>query len=210
MYFGVDSFNWWYTFLFPGTITLGASMITMKDKKMNNRAVLSIPVELNKVWLSKVLICLATQTAACLILLLGIIIGGSILFVGKVPIFNGIAGMIVIIITFAWQIPFCLYLSYRTGIFSTIILNMGANIIVGTLTATMGKLWINPYGIPSRLMCPILKVLPNGLPAVNGSITFKPELLSYDTLIPGLIVSIAFMILITVLTARWYERQETI
>ena len=71
------------------------------------------------------------------------------------------------------------------------------------------NIWmISPYTYPSRLMIPILKILPNGLYAETGSVTFKPELLSYDVILPGIVISVVLFLLFTYVTAKWFEKQE--
>ena len=57
-------------------------------------------------------------------------------------------------------------------------------------------------------MCPILKILPNGLMAVLESQTFVPEVLDISQIPFALTVSIILFILITYVTAKWYEKQE--
>lgn len=211
MYFQIDCYNWWYTMILPGSISLGCTLVAVKDKKMKNRAVLSLPINLRKVWTSKVLVCTAMLIGASMILFLGSSVLGGILNldkVGRIPIFNGLVGILLLAITFLWQIPLCLFLGSKIGMFPTILINIAAYMVLGILAATENIWWMIPYAIPARLMCPILKVLPNGLPAVEGSMTFKPELLSNSVILPGVIITVILFIILTMVTAKWYEGQE--
>ncbi len=211
IYFQIDAYNWWYAMILPGMVSLGCTLVAAKDKKMKNRAVLSLPVDLKKVWLGKILVCVAMVAMASLILFIGTSFLEGVLNISKmenIPIFNGFIGSLVLTITFLWQIPLCLYLGSKLGIFPTILINIGAYMVLGIIFATENILWMVPYAIPARLMCPILKVLPNGLPAIEGSVTFKPELLSTRVIIPGIIITLILFVIFTIVTTKLYERQE--
>ena len=76
-------------------------------------------------------------------------------------------------VTVLWQVPFCLLLYYRWGILPALIVNMVMN-IAGVVMAP-GPFWIlNPWAAPSRLMTGVIGVLPNGLLAIPGSVTYTP------------------------------------
>ena len=89
---------------------------------------------------------------------------------------------------------------------AAIVINMAANVILSSNAATE-TLWQIPYAIPARLMCPVLKILPNGLPAEPGSITFTQELLSWNSILPGVVISVFCFLLITEICVRLYERK---
>jgi len=210
-YFEINSYNWWYTTTLPGMISLGCALVAAKDKKMKNMAVLSMPVDLKKVWISKILVCIVMIAFASLIHLLGNVIIGNIFGIGqwgKAGMLNVVLASIILIITFLWQVPLCLFLTSKIGLFPTVLINIGAYLILGVVLAVKKVLWIIPYAIPSRLMCPMLKVLPNGLPAVPGTETFTPELLSGSVILPGIIITAVLFVILTFATAKWYEGQE--
>lgn len=210
-YFEGNSYNWWYASILPGMISLGCSLVAVKDKKMKNMAVLSLPVDLRKVWIAKILVCVVIITFASVIHLIGNIIIGNIFGIGqlgKVAASSALLGTLILIVTFLWQAPLCLFLSGKIGMFPTILINLAAYMILGIIFAIKKILWITPYAIPARLMCPVLKTLPNGLPAIPGNTTFTPELLSTNVILPGIIITIVLFIVLTILTAKWYEGQE--
>ena len=62
--------------------------------------------------------------------------------------------------------------------------------------------WVFPMAIPVRLMCPVLGILPNGLPVPNGS-----GLWDSGVLIPGMLLSLAWFLVLTVLTCAWFQRK---
>jgi len=211
MYFQVESYNWLYSIILPGMISLGCTLVAAKDLKMKNRAVLSLPINLKKVWFAKVLVCIVMIFIACFVLFLGTSIVGTITNyrnVVRIPILNGLLGMLVLVVTFIWQIPICLFIGSKLGMLPTLLINVGAYSVFGILAATESFWWMVPYAIPSRLMCPILKILPNGLPAVEESFTYKPELLSSSVILPGVLITIILFLILTVITAKWYKGQE--
>ncbi|MBV4416647.1 lantibiotic immunity ABC transporter MutE/EpiE family permease subunit [Clostridium tyrobutyricum] len=212
-YFQTNSYNWWYIIILPGMISLECSFVANSDKKMKNMGVLSLPVDLKRVWISKIFVCAVLIAAASAIHLFGNIFTGNILGLGsagRIYILNEVAGSIVLVITFLWQIPLCLFLGSKIGMFPTILINLVAYSVLGILGA-VEKIWyLIPYAIPARLMCPILKLLPNGMPAVKESQTFKPELLSSSVILPGIIIALILFLILTFITAKWYEKGEAI
>ncbi|HHQ8911681.1 TPA: lantibiotic immunity ABC transporter MutE/EpiE family permease subunit [Bacillus cereus] len=210
-YFQLSSYNWWYITMLPGMVSLSCVLLAEKDKKMNNRSILSLPVSLKRVWISKVLLILGILSFSCILFFCGIELSSSL--VNKenfriIPTVNALLGSVLLIVTFMWQIPICLFLGNKIGLFPTLLLNIGANGIFGVVLATKNIWMINPYTYPSRLMIPVLKILPNGLYAETGSVTFKPELLSYDVILPGIVISVVLFLLFTYVTAKWFEKQE--
>ncbi|PEI32908.1 lantibiotic immunity ABC transporter MutE/EpiE family permease subunit [Bacillus pseudomycoides] len=209
-YFQITSYNWWYAAFLPGMLSLSCALLAEKDKKMNNRAILSLPVSLKRVWVSKVLLVLGILICTCIIFFCGIQLFSLLLNKGGFQIIsvkNTLLGSFVFVVTFMWQIPICLFLGNKIGIFSTVLLNVIAN-GVGFAFATKSIWLINPYAYPSRLMIPIVKILPNGMFAEPGSATFTSELLSYSVILPGLVISVVLFLLFTYVTTKWFEKQE--
>ncbi|MNC67489.1 hypothetical protein D3C75_1179910 [compost metagenome] len=60
-----------------------------------------------------------------------------------------------------------------------------------------------PYTITPRLMCPVLHILPNGLPVPEGS-----PLSSTDTILLDVLVSLAWFGMLFLLTERAFRKQE--
>ncbi|WP_197029990.1 hypothetical protein [Paenibacillus sp. 1-18] len=56
------------------------------------------------------------------------------------------------------------------GMFATLIINMMGNVACSILFATSTVWWAVPYAIPARLMCAVIKVLPNGLAVPKGDL----------------------------------------
>ena len=211
MYFQVECYNWFYSLILPGMISLGCTLVATKDQKMKNMGVISLPINLKKVWIAKILVCMVMIFIACFLLLLGTSAIGAITNYKnavRIPMLNGFLGVIVLVVTFMWQIPICMFIGSKLGMLPTLLINVGAYSVFAIMAATESYWWIVPYSIPSRLMCPILKILPNGLPAVEESFTYKPELLSSSVVLPGVTITIILFLILTVITAKWYKGQE--
>lgn len=211
-YFQIDSYNWWYTMMLPGFVSLSCSLLSKVDGIMKNRAVLSLPVDMKKVWVAKVLVGIKNLAVACSIIFVcsqlePILIGSQML--GKFSILTCIAATVLLIITFMWQVPLCMFLGNKIGIFPTTLINMLMNFIFAILSIKK-YWWVIPYSYPARLMCPVLKVLPNGLLAQPGSQTFTPDVLSYTAIPIGVSVSVVLFLVLTYFTAKWYKTREAI
>lgn len=209
-YFQVCIYNWWYTLILPGVIAIEGCFLYKIDGAMKNKSVMALPVDLKKVWIAKILVGVKNIAISCMIIFIA---GQLSVFVipmrseSNISILSGFIGILVIIITSIWEIPLWFFLGNKIGMFPTIILSLAANIF-SIVVAVRKFWWINPFSYTSRLMCPILRILPNGLLAKEGSKTFTPELLNTSSIPLGIGVSIVLFIVITYLTAKWYERQE--
>lgn len=212
-YFQVDTYNWWYTLIFPGILALTCVLLSRVDNSMKNRAIIALPVNLKKIWIAKVLVGVKNISFSCMIIFALAQIGIFILpieSIGKFTMLSGLAGIIIIVITFIWQVPLFMFLGSKIGIFPTIILSVVVNFSMGIVVSIGKYWWISPFSYPARLMCPILKILPNGMLAEPGNPTFTPELLDYSVIPLGVIISIMLFLVVTYLTAKWYERQEAV
>ncbi|KUP20748.1 lantibiotic immunity ABC transporter MutE/EpiE family permease subunit [Paenibacillus sp. DMB5] len=201
-YFQTGAYNWWYTMLLPGALTLVCSLAMQKDAKMKYRALLALPLRPQALWSAKIASVTGWLLAASLLFFAGISSGGW-LFGPGIPLMNSAAGSLLIVITFLWQIPLCLFLAARFGLFGAVLINMALN-IAGVVTFDIGGLWdFMPYTITFRLMCPVLHILPNGLPVPEGS-----PLRSMDTVLRDTLVSLAWFAILVFFTARRFRRQE--
>jgi ABC-2 type transport system permease protein len=201
----LSGFYFWYVAFLPGSLTIICSMVMLKDLKMKYRGILSLPVRKSALWMGKVMACSVIFFFSCVIFQVLITILGFIppyTGIGHVSTVSLLTASLLLFVTFLWQVPFCLFLSAKLGIFLTIIANMVFNIIGGAVFAD-GELWILPFAIPIRLMSPVLHILPNGLPAEEGSV-----LLDTDVILPGVLISLVLFVVISILTTAWFGRQE--
>ncbi len=205
MYLVQNGYNWWYTILFPGFITLITALVNqIEEKKIGYRSVFALPVSLRKVWVSKVSLISFYTVAACILHLAGISLGKilinptSAITVGQMAV-----ATLILIVVSLWQIPFCLFLSKKFGLMAAMLINLGAGIVLGILAATESFWWACPYSWATRLMCPVLGILPNGTLAPQGDALLNPGVIPV-----GIFLSIALFLLLLAATAKWFQKQE--
>ena len=109
-------------------------------------------------------------------------------------------------LTGLWQLPFCMALSQRLGVFLTVLINLAlymATAVFGALEATF-YFW--PGALAARVMVPVLGVLPNGLLAVPGSVTYDPALLDAGAVLSGSVAALVWLAVLWLLGRKYYER----
>ncbi|WP_340026454.1 lantibiotic immunity ABC transporter MutE/EpiE family permease subunit [Paenibacillus sp. FSL K6-1096] len=200
--FQSGAYNWWYTMLLPGALSLTCSLVLQRDAKLKYRSVLALPFTPGTLWTSKILACTGWLLTTLAVFLIGVTAGG-LLFGQTIPLGSSLAGSALIFLTFLWQIPLCLFLAARLGLFAAILLNLSGTVL-GVVAFDRGGLWdYNPYAITAKLMCPVLSILPNGLPVPADS-----PLRSTDMILPGTLISLGWLALLFLLTTLWFRRQE--
>jgi lantibiotic protection ABC transporter MutE/EpiE family permease subunit len=204
MYFQVNSLNWWYTTLLPGLIALYSAMVNQKEnKKLSYRAVLSLPVDMQKVWISKIILILLSISVASAFVVLGVFVGG--LFLPKLIDYTTsqiLLAFVAMVVTTMWKIPLCLFIAKRFGFMLTLLFNVVLSIF-GTITAVESLWWLYPYAWTPRIMTTIVKILPNGLLAEPSN-----SMIDTSTVPTVLLSSLIIFTLVTFITTRWFKGQE--
>lgn len=201
-FFQTGAYNWWYSMLLPGALTICCALVVEKDKKMKYHSLLALPLNLKKIWLGKILATSLWLLLITIIFFIGITAGG-LLFNHSLPLTSSLLSALIIFLTFLWQIPLCLFLAAKLGTYLAILINLVANII-GIVAFADGDLWYSyPFAIGARLLCSTLGILPNGLPVPEGS-----PLFNNSVILPGLLITLALFIMISLLTAKWFQNRE--
>ena len=209
LWFQLNSYNWWYNLLYPGFLTLTCALIEQRDNgKLKYRAVASLPVSQNKVWKAKIGVAgIYSCVGNFIFLALNLLGGFAILVINEIPLTIGIwqaaAGTACIVIASLWEVPLCLWLSKKVGIFVTVILNAGLGSVLGIFTATTSLWMICPYSWVPHLMISVLGILPNGEPVADQSTA-----MAFWMIILVLVISLAWFAALSFLTARWFEKKE--
>ncbi len=213
-YFAMDGYNWWYMIMMPGFLTIICGLIGGKDLKKQNRTIGSLPADTGKIWDAKVLLCAIASGMATIALTVFVLLGTLILKKGLHMIFinppsfgNQILAAVLIWITSLWQLPFCLFLIQKTGVLPAIVLNLAASQVLGPIVSLKSWFFLIPYGITPRVMCPVLKTLPNGLMAEPGQMTYTDALMNPFMAAAGAAVSILWFVLIWYLGRKWYRKK---
>lgn len=213
-YFAIDSYNWWYAMLFPAMMALVSGMTGARDKKLGNRAIWTIPADMGKVWDGKVLYGIIADATALLVVFFSIVVWGNVIervfhmtFIVQPSLGQQAGAVAVLFITSVWQIPFCMLLQQIFGLFPTVLLHVGSYILLSMSVSLKSYFMLFPGAISARMMCSILRVLPNGLPAVRESMTYSAELVKLQYVPIGIIASLLWFLIFWRFGRKWFERQ---
>lgn len=206
LWFQLNSYNWWYILIYPGCLTLICALTEQRDNgKLKYRAILPLPVHLKKVWKAKIGVAgIYAALGNLLFLALNLLGGYAILSIYKLPltisVLQALSGTLCIIILSLWEIPLCLWLSKKVGIFLTVVLNVGVGSILGILGATTDLWFLYPYSWTPRLMIYILGILPNGEPVTIQTTPFL-------TIGLILLLSILLFVFLSLFTSKDFEKE---
>lgn len=208
LWYQINSYNWWYILLCPGFLTLVCALLEQRDNsKLKCRAVFTLPVDLKKVWYAKIGIAELYMVLGNLLFLALNLLGGYIILTTyKIPLTIGVLqavfGTLCILIASLWEIPLCLWLSQKVGIFLAVVLNVGVGSVLGVLAAT-SKFWILcPYSWVPHLMIFILNIMPNGLP-----VTVQNTPGTFLQIGGTLVLSVAVFLILSLITAKGFEKE---
>lgn len=197
----ISAYNWWYTIILPGTITIISSFIIASEKKRRFHGLFSILVDIKKLWYGKILVSTMYLALTCLIFFLSITILGA-LFSKEISIFNSLSASILLFVLFLWQIPLWMYVSMKLNSSYLVIVSLFCNIISSVIFSIRSIWWI-PFAIPARVMINVLGLLPNGLNVEKGS-----KLIDEKVTLLGMLISIILYLSLSYFTAKWFDRQE--
>lgn len=209
MWYQQNSYNWWYVLLYPGFLTLICVLVNQRDEeKLKYRAIFSLPLNLENTWYAKILICVSYIFIGNLILMICNIVGGFLIYkIYEIPmtisILQALVGTFCIVMASLWNIPFSLWVSRKIGVFGALIVNVGLSVVLGILGANTNFWIISPYSWVSRLMVPILRILPNGEPAIDSKLAVPIIFIILVLISSGILFG-----LISKITARGFSRQE--
>ena len=133
-------------------------------------SVFSMPVNLSRFEFAKCIILVEKLLVSAIFLALLISISNIIAPVTAVySLLHSITGSIGIILASVWQIPLCLYLARKTGMFVPIVLNTILGIVLSTATALGNTIawWFVPYCWAAKLAEPLMGIEINGTYAGN-------------------------------------------
>jgi len=200
--FPAGAWNWWYTIFLPSTLAIVCYLNIKKDNRVKYYNIFLLDISKQKSWSGKVIYCSIGLLVANFIILLGTLIGGAV-FGTTIPFWGGIAGAFLLSLSYMWEVPLFLFLSAKFGMFASVFTSVILSISGVITIADSGIWWAYPASIPIRLMCPVLGILPNGLPIPSGS-----ELSDPIVIIPGIILSLVWFAVLAVGTSIWFQRRE--
>ena len=194
---------WWYSFLFPGTITVLCYLSNQKEIRADKYySVYSMSINLKKFWISKNLILIEKMIFAAFILALlvcvsNIISPSTVIFTPG----QSFIGSVAIMIASIWQIPLCLFLIFKIGLFMPLVVNTAFGIFLPGFFGTTSLWWLCPYCWAPKLAESLMGIGINGTLNDTPNVSILPVALS-------LILSFILFFVLTYLGAGNFSRQE--
>lgn len=212
-YFAVNSYNWWYMGMYPAFLAIVGASIGQKDRKKKNHTIATLPLSAGCIWDAKMVVAMGyaflgmvALTALTMIVAPLLHYGLGVNFIVQPSIKQQLVATGLLWLTSLWQLPFCMALSQRLGLFVTFLINIAlymATAVFGALEATF-YFW--PGALAARVMVPVLGVLPNGLLAVPGSVTYDPALLDAGAVLSGSVAALVWLGVLWLVGRKYYER----
>ena len=110
-------------------------------------------------------------------------------------------------LTTLWEIPFCLLLAQKISTFLMLVIHVGIYSILSTSVSLKPWFALFPGAITSRLMCVVIKVMPNGLPFEPGQVTYSPELGRVSGLLIGIPAALLWFLVFWLAGRTWFRKQ---
>ncbi len=199
--FAESVWNWWYVLLLPGMLSILCQLSIAQEKKQGFYHMITLPIKKRLSMLGKIAYLGGILFTANAILGAIAIVGGGLLTT-EVPISGAILAVGLLAITQLWEIPVLLFFSERFGMVVELLVCLffaGA----GTIVSQTKWWYLLVSAIPMRIACPLLHVLPNGLHANSCD-----PLLDAGVIIPGVVLSLVWFVVITVIFLHWFEKRE--
>lgn len=196
--FSAGVWNWWYAMFLSGTLSAACYLSIRKDGRLGYHNLLMFPIPPQRLWTAKILCGALGLFLSNAVIYLGTLLGGE-LPKEAVPGFGGLLAVLLLTVGYLWEIPVFLFLSARCGMFWSIFAGVILS-VSGILTVPDTSLWwLYPAAVPVRLMCPVLGVMPNGLPVPAGS-----ELLDTGVILPGILLSLMWFLIFGIAASVWF------
>lgn len=196
------AYNWWYSVIFPMTISVWCAGMIQKEKNSGFQNILCSPIPIGKIWFGKNLAIILFLFVTNFWMWAGCTAIGYFTTLNITPI-NGMAGCILLFLAYIWQVPFSMLLSDKVGYLPAILLSFAGNILL--FSVGVGKSWffLNLYAIPSRIVCPFFGIYPNGLLLENDS-----PLWNTDGILPAVMISLGFALFILVISTILFSKRR--
>lgn len=200
--FQYTTLYWWYAFLLPGAIAILCSLSHRKEESAGKYySVFSMPLNLSKFEMAKGVILIEKLLVAGMFLALLISISNIIspaTAVYSVP--QSMVGSIAIVLASVWQIPLCLYLTRKTGLFVPIILNTMLGIFLPILLGNTAIWWLVPYCWAAKLAEPLMGI------ELNGTFAGNPRL--SITVFISIVLSIFLFVILSFADAKDFSKRR--
>lgn len=197
------AYNWWYTIVLPGVLSLAVGFSVSAEKRKNRHGLLAVATRKSRLWRAQIALyavgLLLTIFLFCAGAALGRVLFGGVFGIGAMALAS-----IALFVGFAWQIPLWMWVTEIGGPYFAILLSLGFNSIVPVRYSVSEQWWL-PFAVPARLMAALLGIQPNGLWVETGS-----PLTDGGVVLPGIVLSIVGFLLLTAATTAWFEKKGSV
>ncbi|HZK84185.1 MAG TPA: lantibiotic immunity ABC transporter MutE/EpiE family permease subunit [Desulfosporosinus sp.] len=196
-------FNWWPVIFIPIGTALFATLVNLQEKKAGNYLNLRIHnITPYTIWIGKIVVMAYHSLLAILILIAAIVTSGLITAGGPIPWSEILVGSFTIWLTSLALIPLQLWAATWMG--TSFSMAVGFIGLVAGVIAAPKPYWVYvPWSWATRLMCPIIGVHPNGVHLETSDLLRSPSVIPI-----GIILALATLIILTMITAVWFNRRE--
>ena len=197
------SLYWWYAFLLPGMIAILCSLVNQKEERAGKYySVFAMPVYLEKFWISKNIVLIEKVLIGAVILSLYICIGNVI--APAIAVYKPLqilTGSVLISIASIWQIPLCLFLAKKTGMFLPVFINTVLGIFLPPFVGNTAIWFLFPHCWSAKLAEPLMGI------GLNGILLSRTGF-SFNVIPVTLILSVILFVFLSLISAKWFSKQE--
>jgi ABC-2 type transport system permease protein len=196
-------YNWWPLLFMPLGTALMAALVELQEKKAGRYRNLRMhPVPPAGIWIAKVAVLAYYALMSTLVLMGAVLASGLLTAAGAIPWSSIVSGGLVIWLAALGTIPIQLWAAAWKGtLFSLLVGFLG--MVAGVAAAPLPYWVFVPWSWPLRLMAPVIGVHPNGV------LLDAADPLRDAAVIPvGIGLSLATVIVMTLLTSVWFGRRE--
>lgn len=194
------AYNWWYTLILPGSMTLFIALTTSQENRKNRHSLFSVVPDKKRIGYAKIIFNALCLLMMCFLFFLSVQLA-CLLFHEKSDLMQTLYATFVLFLTFLWQIPCWMALTEYLGKFGVILISLLLNFGMGVVFAVKSLWWI-PFSIPARLMCPIMKILPNGM-----LIEATDPLANFNVVLPGILITVLVFVVTSGLYTKWFDQR---
>lgn len=196
-------FNWWPVIFVPIGIGLLCTLAENREKKAGNyRSLLANHIRLSNLWFSKIIAIGYYMLISSVVLIFATLATGLWTAGGNIPLVTIIGASLLIWLVSLSLIPMHLFTAARFGVLASLLLGF-IGLLAGVLAADQPYWFFIPWSWAIRLMCPVIGVHPNGI--LLGA---DDPLLDHSVIPIGIIASLLWLALSSVLTSYWFSRRE--
>lgn len=199
-YFVPGTFNWWSIIFMPVMLALLCSLSHQKEKKASNyNSTYSLPIDLGKLWFSKIMVIMTYSLLSQLAFLVFMYGMGFVIPNFTFISLSTISASLLLWVTSLWQIPLCLMVAKKFGGTAAVMLNLFGTLVLGIMPASSSFWWVSPWSWPIRMMCPTIGIHPNGT-----YLEINNPLLSWWVIPPAVIIAILLFMILSFLTSHLF------